>query len=248
MGPPCVQARSGSHRPQHPGPVRGQRHHQLDRSLRVADLVPADAGDRGDLRRGARTGRVWPAVAPRRARDDHCARGMLPNGPGGQTVGNEDGIGPGEQSGQQRRGHRSCRRSQNAGQRRRRPRDAGWERGPFPFDVFGHHRALVPAHGLETRVAAIGITFRGFHLDHVGALVGQEARRVRPGDARRHLHHPHAFEAARRCPAVSGRHSCAHQRDCRGTAREPARRTAHDASELMWAVRRAAHRSPVTAA
>ena len=210
VGSPCVQARCGCHRPEHSGPVGGQRHHQLDGAFGVADLVPADAGHGGHLRRGACTGRVRSPVAPGRARDDHRARRMSSNGRSGGTVGHEHDIGASEQSTQRRRGHRRRRRPQDAGQRRRRSVDIGRERGSFPFDAVGHRRALVAAHRLEARVGSVRVAAGRLHLDHFRALIGQETRRVRPGDACGQLHHPYAAKAphgrAARCTSVVPAH------------------------------------------
>ena len=113
---PGIQPRCRGHSAQHSGPVGRQRYHELDWPFGVADLVPADAGHGGDLRRGARTGCIRPDIAPSRTGDDHRAPSQVPCRCRSVGVGHEDRIGAAEQLAEQRRGERCSRWSQDAGQ------------------------------------------------------------------------------------------------------------------------------------
>ena len=58
--------------------------------------------------------------------------------------------------------------------------------------------------GKERRPPAAGVVaFAPFHLDHAGAEIGEQQGRVRAGDGRGQVQHPHAFEQTDRVPAGS---------------------------------------------
>ena len=161
---PSVETAGNRRRPHRRAAVARQRQHQVGRITRIGRLVRHDPADRRDQRRRGRAVDEWTALSKRRHR--HV---------------NQRGIRLTQRRLVEASRHRAPLRDvdhHNICRARKKLRAIATRIARR----IQHHRPLTSIEGLEARRHAVWIAARRLNLDHVGAVVGQEHRRVWTSD------------------------------------------------------------------